>query len=171
MCKIGFRIISLWLNPENLNHSHICGVLQKSCQNEQKTRLNFFSLFCPFCLSWKPASQTVVWSKWCESQRGSEGDEALSLTASLSLTYREWEECKPMSKIITLSMALIPMNVCAVSDCLPPTALEWEPGKRRRRRGSSTTAPYTAPYRTLYRTPYSKNTEDRLSQSTVALHY
>lgn len=66
-----------------------------------KKRLIFISWWNPFCVSWKAASQAVVWSKCWESQRGSEGDGLLSLTASLSLTYREWEECKPMRKIIT----------------------------------------------------------------------
>ncbi len=43
----------------------------------------------------------------------------MCLTVSLLLTYREWEECKLMSKIITLrlSAAPIPTDVCAVSNC------------------------------------------------------
>lgn len=84
-----------------------------------KKWLIFMSLWSSFCVSWKAASQMIVWSERCESQRGSEGDDALSLPASLSLTYREWEECKLMSKIIILrlSMASVPMNVCSVSGC------------------------------------------------------
>lgn len=93
-------------------------------KNPKKKRLIFISLWSPFCVRWKAASQTVVWSEPCGSQR----DDALSLTGSLSPTYREWEECKLMSKKKLLSARVwhrFPSTSAVCQTVLPPTAVEW----------------------------------------------